>query len=76
VAAIHLRSHLNNEFWLIIGGITSILFSVSMIWYPLAGALALVWLIGAYAIVFGIIMISFSLRLRGHSAALAAESTR
>jgi uncharacterized membrane protein HdeD (DUF308 family) len=76
VAAIHLRSHLTKEFWLIIGGIASILFGVLMIWYPLAGALALVWLIGAYAIVFGIVMIAFSLRLRGHSAALAAESTR
>ncbi|MGB8150703.1 MAG: DUF308 domain-containing protein, partial [Candidatus Cybelea sp.] len=76
VAAIHLRSHLNNEFWLIIGGIASILFAVLMIWYPLAGALALVWLISAYAIVFGIIMIAFSLRLRGHSAALAPGSTR
>ena len=76
MAAIHVRSHLNNEFWLIIGGITSILFGVLMIWYPLAGALALVWLIGAYAIVFGIIMIAFSLRLRGHSAALSAEPTR
>ncbi|MGC2635308.1 MAG: HdeD family acid-resistance protein [Candidatus Cybelea sp.] len=76
VAAIHLRSHLTNEFWLIVGGIGSILFGILMIWYPLAGALALVWLISAYAIVFGIVMIAFSLRLRGHSAALAAESTR
>jgi uncharacterized membrane protein HdeD (DUF308 family) len=76
VAAIHLRSHLANEFWLIIGGIASILFGVLMIWYPLAGALTFVWLISAYAIVFGILMIGFSLRLRGHSAALAAESTR
>ena len=40
-----------------------------MVWFPLAGALALVWLISAYAIVFGILMIAFSLRLRGHSAA-------
>jgi uncharacterized membrane protein HdeD (DUF308 family) len=47
-----------------------------MIWYPLAGVLALVWLISAYAIVFGILMIAFSLRLRGHSAALSAEPAR
>jgi uncharacterized membrane protein HdeD (DUF308 family) len=76
VAAIHLRSHVTNEFWLIIGGIASILFGVLMIWYPLAGVLALVWLISAYAIVFGILMIAFSLRLRGHSAALSAEPAR
>ncbi|MGC9990952.1 MAG: DUF308 domain-containing protein [Candidatus Cybelea sp.] len=75
VAAIQLRSHVTNEFWLIAGGITSILFGVLMVWFPLAGALALVWLISAYAIVFGILMIALSLRLRGHSAALTAAST-
>jgi uncharacterized membrane protein HdeD (DUF308 family) len=75
VAAIQLRSHMANEFWLIIGGVASILFGVLMLWFPLAGALTLVWLIGAYAIVFGILMIAFSLRLRGHSAAVAAKST-
>ena len=37
--------------------------------------LALVWLISAYAIVFGILTIAFSLRLRGHSAAISAAST-
>ena len=74
VAAIQLRSHVTNEFWLIIGGIASILFGVLMVWFPLAGALALVWLISAYAIVFGILMIAFSLRLRGHSAAVSAAS--
>ncbi len=75
VAAIQLRSHVTNEFWLIVGGIASILFAGLMVWFPLAGALALVWLISAYAIVFGILMIALSLRLRGHSAALTAQST-
>jgi uncharacterized membrane protein HdeD (DUF308 family) len=74
VAAIQLRSHVTNEFWLIIGGIASILFGVLMVWFSLAGALALAWLISAYAIVFGILMIAFSLRLHGHSAALTAKS--
>jgi uncharacterized membrane protein HdeD (DUF308 family) len=34
---------------------------------PGAGALALVWLIAAYAIVFGVLMICLSLRLHGMS---------
>ncbi len=42
VAAIQLRSHVTNEFWLIVGGIASILFGGLMVWFPLAGALALV----------------------------------
>jgi uncharacterized membrane protein HdeD (DUF308 family) len=65
VAGIQLRKHLANEFWLILGGIASIVFAILMIYFPMAGALAIIWLIAAYAIVFGILMIAFSLRLRG-----------
>jgi uncharacterized membrane protein HdeD (DUF308 family) len=66
IAAIRLRKVIPNEFWLILGGIASIVFGILMVWFPLAGALALIWLIAAYAIVFGIIMIAFSFRLRSH----------
>jgi uncharacterized membrane protein HdeD (DUF308 family) len=64
VAAIELRKHIANEVWLIIGGIASIAFGVLMVWFPLAGFLTIIWLIAAYAIVFGIIMIALSFRLR------------
>lgn len=74
VAAVQLRKHISNEVWLIIGGIASILFGILMVWYPLAGALAIIWLIAAYAIVFGIIMIAFSLRLRSHASAAGAAT--
>jgi uncharacterized membrane protein HdeD (DUF308 family) len=66
-AAIQLRKHISNEFWLIVGGLASILFGVLLIWRPLAGALALVWIIGAYAIVFGVMMVALSFRLRAHA---------
>ncbi|MBV8531919.1 MAG: HdeD family acid-resistance protein [Candidatus Eremiobacteraeota bacterium] len=75
VAAVQLRKHIANEFWLIIGGIASIVFGVLMIWFPAAGALAIIWLISAYAIVFGIIMIAFSLRLRSHAVSAANPAT-
>jgi uncharacterized membrane protein HdeD (DUF308 family) len=75
VAAVQLRKHIANEFWLIVGGIASIAFSILMIYFPIAGALAIVWLIAAYAIVFGIIMIAFALRLRGHAHASPATTT-
>ncbi len=75
VAAVQLRKLIANEIWLIIGGIASILFGVLMIWRPLAGALAVIWLIGAYAIIFGVIMIAFSLRLRGHVHPTPATTT-
>jgi uncharacterized membrane protein HdeD (DUF308 family) len=75
VAAVQLRKHIANEFWLILGGIASIAFGVLMIWFPLAGALAIIWLIAAYAVVFGIMMIGFSLRLRAHALPPPATTT-
>jgi uncharacterized membrane protein HdeD (DUF308 family) len=69
IAAIQLRKLIANEFWLIIGGIASIIFGVLMLWRPMAGALAIIWLIGAYAIFFGVLMVAFAFRLRAHATA-------
>ena len=66
VAAIQLRKHISNEWLLIVAGICSILFSLLMVWHPFAAALAIIWIIAAYAIVFGIVMIALSFRLRGY----------
>lgn len=74
VAALQLRKHIANEIWLIIGGIASIAFGALMVWFPLAGMLAVIWLIATYAVVFGIIMIAFSLRLRAHAPAGSATT--
>lgn len=68
-AAIQLRKQIAGEGWLIFGGAVSILFGVLLFWRPSAGALAVVWIIGAYAVVFGIAMIGLSLRLRAHHTA-------
>lgn len=75
VAAIQLRKHISNEIWLIIGGIASIVFGVLMVLYPIIAAITLTYIIAAYAIVFGIIMIGFSLRLRSHASSPAATAT-
>ena len=66
LAAVQLRKHISNEIWLIIGGLASIAFGVLMIMYPLIGALTIIYIIAAYAVVFGFIMIGLSLRLRSH----------
>jgi uncharacterized membrane protein HdeD (DUF308 family) len=66
VAAIRIRRAISNEFGLVIGGILSIVFGVLLLIAPGAGALAVVFLIGAYAIVFGIALLGLAWRLREH----------
>jgi uncharacterized membrane protein HdeD (DUF308 family) len=64
VGAIRLRKEIDNEWLLIAGGVLSVLFGVAILVMPGAGALALVWMIGTYAIIYGIILVMFALRLR------------
>jgi uncharacterized membrane protein HdeD (DUF308 family) len=66
VGAIKLRKEIDNEWWLILAGALSVLFGIIVIAAPGAGALALVWVIGAYSLVFGILLVGLSLRLRKH----------
>jgi uncharacterized membrane protein HdeD (DUF308 family) len=64
-AAIRLRKEIRGEGWLIASGILSIVFGALMMLAPGAGALALVLWIGAYAIVFGAMLVGVAFRLRG-----------
>lgn len=68
-AAIELRKVIEGEWMMILAGAASVLFGVLLILQPAAGALALVWLIGAYAIVFGVLfcILAFELRRVGHT---------
>ncbi len=65
VAAIELRRLITGEWAMILGGLLSILFGILLFVFPGAGAVGLVWLIGVYAIAFGILLIVLALRLRG-----------
>jgi uncharacterized membrane protein HdeD (DUF308 family) len=71
-AGIRLRKEIEGEFWLILGGVLSIVFGVFLLLRPGVGALAVVWLIGGYAIVFGIIAMMLSFRLRAVQERLAS----
>jgi len=46
-------------------GVVSILFGAALLWRPLAGALALIWTLGVYAIVFGVMMVALGIHIRG-----------
>jgi len=63
-AAIRLRREITNEWLLAVGGILSVVVGVLLIVQPLAGSLAIVWIIGAYSLVFGITLVSLGVRLR------------
>lgn len=64
VAAIQLRKEIEHEWLLILSGLVSVLFGGILLFQPVAGALAVVWMIAAYAIVSGIVYIAWSFRLR------------
>jgi uncharacterized membrane protein HdeD (DUF308 family) len=64
-AAIKLRKEISGEWLLALGGIVSVLFGIYLAIAPGAGALALVWIIGIYAIFWGIVLIALGFRLRG-----------
>jgi len=64
LAAVKLRAEIEGEWLLGLGGILSILFSIILFTNPGVGAVALVWIIGVYAVLFGISMIFLGIRLR------------
>ncbi len=67
IAAIRLRKEIQNEWLLALSGALSVLFGIIMFVAPGAGALAVIWVIGAYAIVFGVLLIWLGLRLKKRS---------
>ena len=54
------------RWWLVLGGIASIVFGVLLVIAPLAGLVVLTWWMGAYALVFGIMLLILGFRLRAH----------
>ena len=49
---------------LLINGVLSVLFGIALAIWPAAGLLAVTWLIGAYSILFGILLIVLGFRVR------------
>jgi len=72
VAAVRLRREISGEWWAILGGIASIAFGVLLTLYPSAGALAVLWLIGFYALIFGILLVVLAFKAQ-HFASIVTK---
>jgi uncharacterized membrane protein HdeD (DUF308 family) len=67
VGAIRLRKEIDNEWLLIMHGALAALFGLMVLVRPGAGALALIWLIGSFAILSGVLLLAFAFRLKKHA---------
>jgi uncharacterized membrane protein HdeD (DUF308 family) len=64
VLAFQIRREITGEWFLIAGGLLSILFGGLLIGLPQAGLITLVWIIGFYAVAFGVLFVLLAFRLR------------
>jgi uncharacterized membrane protein HdeD (DUF308 family) len=64
IAATRLRARVRNAWMLVLTGVLSLLFGVFVLLFPGAGALALVWLIGAYALFTGSLLFVLGITAR------------
>lgn len=67
VAAWQLRQSIQGEWVLALAGILSILAAIVLAVNPRTGALAVIWVIGLYAIFFGVLLLGLAWRLREHN---------
>lgn len=63
--AIRLRKEIQGEGWLIAAGALSVLFGLFLFARPGAGAVALLTVIGVFAMIFGVILIALGFKLKG-----------
>jgi uncharacterized membrane protein HdeD (DUF308 family) len=64
ISAIRLRKEISGEFWLALSGIASVLFAFLVMMRPAAGALAMAWVIGWWALFVGVTLALLSFKLR------------
>jgi uncharacterized membrane protein HdeD (DUF308 family) len=53
----------HGRWWLVLGGLVSVIYGVLLVGAPFIGALVLTWWLGAYAIVFGFALIAVAIKL-------------
>ncbi|MNH40769.1 hypothetical protein D3C79_1021360 [compost metagenome] len=64
-----LRKQIQGEWLHALSGLLSIVFGLAVVLRPGAGAIALAWLIGWFAILFGVMLLGLAFKLRKQRAA-------
>ena len=75
VLAIRLRKAIAGEWLLVLNAIISIAFGILILLFPAAGTFALVWMIGVYALLTGILLLTLAWRAYQLQKEGAAAST-
>jgi uncharacterized membrane protein HdeD (DUF308 family) len=74
IAAIRIRREVDGEWRLILAGISSVAFGAFLMARPGAGVLTVLWLIGAYAVFFGAVLVMLALKARSFAKHLPARA--
>jgi uncharacterized membrane protein HdeD (DUF308 family) len=68
-AAFRLRREIEGEWMLALSGTMSLIFGMLVVFYPLAGAMSIAWLLGIYAAASGVLLLALGVRMRSALAA-------
>ena len=63
IAAFSVRA-MGVEWWLVIGGVLSIILGIIFFLHPVASILSIVWLLGVFALIYGVIQIVRAIQFR------------
>ncbi|MFI6479158.1 HdeD family acid-resistance protein [Nonomuraea sp. NPDC050663] len=64
VAGIRMRKVITNEWMFIVSGALTLLFGILLVIWPLSGALSLVWLLGLLSLIYGIVLVILSFKVK------------
>jgi uncharacterized membrane protein HdeD (DUF308 family) len=73
VAAVRLRHEIQGEWLWILSGVAMVILGGFLIARPGAGAVSVIWMIASFAIVWGILLVALSFRLKGVNARLQTQ---
>jgi len=66
----------HGRWWLALGGICSLIFGALLIVAPLVGAFVLIWWLGAYALIFGVVLLVLAFQLHSKYEAHSAPKAK